>query len=354
MTTSTRTSETLRDAFLEAKTQQKLRNRDAAAAIGISEGEALAACIGADGAEVIRLKPDFISLFEEVPQLGAVMALTRNDSAVHEKDGTYQNMSHNGHVGLALGKEIDLRIFYQQWHFGCAVIEETPRGAQKSLQFFDAQGTAVHKVFLREHSQHAAFDQLVARWRDPNQQAGFTVTPAAPAVPETPDAEIDSAGFQSAWHGMTDTHQFFGLLRKFGVTRTQALRLAAPQYVRQVDNSALKIVLETAALSALPIMVFVNNPGMIQIHSGPVANIKIMGPWINVLDPTFNLHLREDHIASSWVVAKPTSDGQVTSLELFDSAGRTIAMLFGVRKPGQSELPGWRQAVTQLAGIQQP
>ncbi|MGS0741743.1 ChuX/HutX family heme-like substrate-binding protein [Glaciimonas sp. GG7] len=84
MTTSTRTSETWRDAFLETKTQQKLRNRDAAAAIGISEGEALAACIGSDGAEVIRLKPDSINLFEEVPQLGPVMALSRNDSAVHK------------------------------------------------------------------------------------------------------------------------------------------------------------------------------------------------------------------------------------------------------------------------------
>ncbi|PUA18349.1 hemin-degrading factor [Glaciimonas sp. PCH181] len=338
----------LRSAFLDAKTQLKLRNRDAAEAIGISEGEAIAACIGV---EAIRLKSDFISLFEEVQQLGSVMALTRNDSAVHEKDGPYKKMSHNGHVGLALGEEIDLRIFYQQWHLGCAVIDETANGTQKSLQFFDRHGTAVHKVFLREHSDHAAFNLLVARWRDVDQQPGITVAPAVPAVVEKPDSEIDVAGFQTRWRGMNDTHQFFGLLRDFGVNRTQALRLAPPEYARKVDNAALKNLLENAAASALPIMVFVSNPGMIQIHSGPVANIKVMGPWINILDPGFNLHLREDHIASSWVITKPTSDGDVTSLELFDAEGNTIAMLFGVRKPGQAELPEWRLAATQLAGL---
>jgi len=309
----------LRQQFLAAKHGQKLRNRDAAAAIGISEGEALAACVGA---EAIRLLPSFVEIFEEVPQLGAVMALTRNDNVVHEKDGLYQKMSHNGHVGLALGEAIDLH------------------------------GEAVHKVFLREHSNHAAFDALVARWRDPEQLPGITVEPVPAATIDKADDAIDGDGFRAAWSNMQDTHEFFGLLRDFGVSRTQALRLAPPQFVRQVDNSATRLILDQAAASGLPIMVFVGNRGMIQIHSGPVSNIKLMGPWLNVLDAGFNLHLREDKIVSSWVVSKPTSDGEVTSLELFDADGGTIAMLFGVRKPGQPELPAWRAAAMNLPLLQ--
>ena len=343
----------LRRQFLAAKSEQKLRNRDAAAAIGVSEGEALAACVGA---EAIRLLPNFVEIFEEVPQLGAVMALTRNDNVVHEKDGQYEKMSHNGHVGLALGEAIDLRIFYKQWHFGCAVVEEIRRGneisLQKSLQFYDLHGEAVHKVFLRDHSNHAAFDALVARWRDPEQLPGITVEPVPVPAIDKADDEIDGDGFRAAWSNMQDTHEFFGLLRDFGVSRTQALRLAPPHFVRQVDNSAARLILEQAAASSLPIMVFVGNRGMIQIHSGPVFNIKLMGPWLNVLDAGFNLHLREDKIVSSWVVSKPTSDGEVTSLELFDADGGTIAMLFGVRKPGQPELPAWRAAAMNLPLLQ--
>ena len=45
--------QTLRTRFLQVKVQQKLRNRDAATALNVSEGEALAACVGF---EAIRLK----------------------------------------------------------------------------------------------------------------------------------------------------------------------------------------------------------------------------------------------------------------------------------------------------------
>jgi putative hemin transport protein len=74
----------------------------------------------------------------------------------------------------------------------------------------------------------------------------------------------------------------------------------------------------------------------------------MMDPWLNILDQNFNLHLREDHIYDSWVVRKPTDDGIVTSLELFDKAGEVIAMFFGERKPGSPELDSWRHIVEDL------
>jgi putative hemin transport protein len=340
-----RAPQRVREDFLHVKRVQKLRNREAAHALGISEGEALAAFVGE---HAVRLEPRFVELFEQMPTLGPVMALTRNEAAVHEKDGPYEQMSHDGPIGLALGGAIDLRIFYSQWASGFAVREETEHGTQKSLQFFDAQGHAVHKVFLRAHSDHAAFDALVERWRQPVQIAGLDVAAAPEREKPRADAEIDVAGFHAAWAAMTDTHQFFGMLRKFGLDRTQALRLAERRFARPVGLDALRHVLDGAAASQLPIMVFVGNHGMIQIHTGPVQTIRPMGPWLNVLDPGFNLHLREDLIAQAWVVRKPTSDGIVTSLELFDAQGTNIAMLFGARKPGLPELEGWRTLIASL------
>ncbi len=95
-------------------------------------------------------------------------------------------------------------------------------------------------------------------------------------------------------------------------------------------------------------MVFVGNPGMIQIHTGPVENLKATGPWFNVLDEAFNLHLNEAALDSAWVVWKPTEDGTVTSLELFDATGLLVATLFGKRKPGVAEDEGWRAVVNGL------
>ncbi|GAB7535700.1 hemin-degrading factor [Burkholderia sp. 3C] len=335
----------LRRDFTALRTERRLRHRDAAATLGISEGEALAAFVGE---HVRRLDARFIELYEAMPLLGNVMTLTRNEAAVHEKIGAFEKISHDGPVGLALGSAIDLRIFYSKWASAFAVREPGESGERHSLQFFDAQGVAVTKLYLRADSDRAAYDALVARHVANPQVAGLTVAEApAPAAPRA-DGEIDVAGFRVAWDAMQDTHEFFGMLRKFGVGRLQALRLAGGERAAPLAHGAVAALLDDVAASGLPIMVFVGNAGMIQIHTGPVRNIVPMGPWLNVMDPDFNLHLRTDLVDSAWLVRKPTRDGVVTSVELFDAQGETIAMLFGARKPGAPELAGWREAVARL------
>ncbi|VVD86354.1 heme ABC transporter [Pandoraea communis] len=337
----------LRSEFQRVKTEQNLRDRDAAAALGVSEGETVAAFVGE---HVVRLRPEFTEIIEALPALGRVMALTRNNAAVHEKDGQYEKLSHTGTIGLGLGKDLDLRIFYHQWAFGYAVETPAENGPRRSLQFFDKAGTAVHKMFLRDHSDVAAFEALVARFRADDQTPGQHVVAADAPKAETPDADIDVAAFQRDWLAMTDTHQFFDLLKRHGVSRVQALRLAPEGHARKVQAASVRTLLEDAAGTDLPIMVFVGNAGMIQIHTGPVKHIRVMGPWVDVLDPGFNLHLREDLVDTAWLVRKPTSDGIVSSLELLDASGMVIAMFFGERKPGQAEREDWRETLVRVEG----
>jgi putative hemin transport protein len=112
--------------------------------------------------------------------------------------------------------------------------------------------------------------------------------------------------------------------------------------------TAVKDLLELAASAGTPLMVFVGNSGMLQIHSGPIQKVVTIGAWINVMDPRFNLHLRSDSVAQAWLVRKPTADGIVTSVELFNDNGEAIAMFFGERKPGNPELTAWRTLVDEL------
>ncbi|MNL44743.1 Hemin transport protein HemS [compost metagenome] len=88
-----------------------------------------------------------------------------------------------------------------------------------------------------------------------------------------------------------------------------------------------------------------------QIHAGPIFNVQPMGPWINILDETFHLHLRQDHIAETWAVRKPTKDGHVTSLEAYDAEGNMIIQFFGKRKEGFAERPEWRDIAEGLARL---
>lgn len=341
--------EGLRQAWQQLKQQKKPRARDAAQQLGVSEGALIASICGAEGdARAIRLKSSGAEIIRDVPALGPVMALTRNEHCVHEKIGPYLDVSINPGHGLVLGELIDLRIFPSHWRHAFAVLEETPEGLRRSIQIFDPSGTAVHKIFQKPHTDTAAFDALIKKWTVDDQSTGFTALPMSPRKKDRDDSAIDAVGLRAHWQALQDTHDFFGLLGDFDVGRLQALRLVGSDLAYQVPTQTLANSLEAAVSSGVPIMVFVGNPGCIQIHTGPVKNVKRMGPWYNVLDPDFNLHLREDAIASSWVVFKPTRDGIVTSLELFDADGFCFAQLFGARKPGKPELEPWRALVASL------
>ena len=338
----------LLDRFAQMREAGK-RHKDAAKAIGISEGQAIALHVGVAGRalQATPLRGPWLELLQGLEACGPVLALTRNESTVHEKTGTYRNLSGSGHVAQALGEEIDLRLFFNHWHAGFAVSE----GHSLSLQFFDKTGVAVHKVFARDATDRAAFQALIDTHAQPAQAVAF-VPPEPKPVPR-PDGAIDASGLSGAWAEMKDTHEFFGLLKKFDVERQQSFRLTEGAFTHRASKSALRDLLHEAAFDGTPIMVFVGSPGCIQIHSGPVQRIEPMEmngmQWLNVLDPGFNLHLREDLVDSVWVVRKPTSDGVVTSVEAFDGDGTLMAMFFGVRKPGKPELEAWRAIVEKIA-----
>jgi putative hemin transport protein len=213
---------------------------------------------------------------------------------------------------------------------------------------FDADGASVHKIYLGETSDAAAYDSLVRRLRSPEQSPALAVESPAPRTLPRPDSEIDARGLAASWAALQDTHDFFAMLRQYSVVRTQAFRLVGPKFAVPAPMTSARAILEGAARTRLPIMVFVNSPGCIQIHTGTVERLKTAGPWLNVLDLDFNLHVREDLVGSAWVVRKPTADGVVTSLELYDSSESLVLQFFGRRKPGLAEDPDWRRAVESL------
>lgn len=355
---STHQASTLAERWTTLREDQpRARIRDAAEQLGVSELELRATEIAGQAsgeAGAVRLLGEAIpELLTELHRLGEIMALTRNHWAVHEKVGPWEPAKIGPEMGLVVDDPIDLRLFMRRWAHALAVSEVIGHGPdagqlRHSFQFFDQSGDAIHKVFVREPERVATFVTLADRFRSDDQAPTQVVVARTPTPPARPDAEIDVAGFQAGWLGLRDTHEFFPLLREHGVTRTQALRLAPEGHAIAVDLDAITRVLERAAATETPIMVFVGNPGCIQIHTGPIVRVRPLGPWINVMDPGFNLHLRTDGVVEAWVVRKPTEDGIVTSLELFDARGETIALLFGARKPGKPERADWRERIAEL------
>jgi putative hemin transport protein len=311
----------------------KPRARDFAAQHAITEADLVAAYVG-HGATAIVADPD--RLLPWVGRLGDVMALTRNDHCVHERIGSYLDYRTGAFAAMVLGPEIDLRVFGKHWVHAFAVEELSEDGPKRSLQVFDAAGDAVHKIHLKPQSNHALWGDLIGNMRLAEQARTLMLTPRQPVEAARADS-LGAPALRSAWDRMTDTHQFLGMVKDHGMNRLGAYRVAGAPYVERLEPEAVTQTLTRAAEGRVPVMIFVGNAGCIQIHGGPIERTTPMGPWINVMDPRFNLHLRADRIAEVYRVWKPTRTGDVFSVEAFAADGELILQIFGYRKNTPAE-----------------
>jgi putative hemin transport protein len=337
--------------------QPKLQMRDAAKTLGVSEAELLATGIGRT---VTRLQEgDNVprEIMRRALDLGTVMALTRNENGVLERTGIATKLKPQEEVtgldadkekerearlrniaGGYLGGEIDLRFTFKNWAYAFAVATPGKDGAvSRSLQFFDHSGNAVHKIYLKNEAGVPVFDKLVADFRNPSQSAALKIA-AAPLKPaEKPDSSIDVSEFQAAWNDLNDVHQFNRLLTEFSVSREQAMRLAPAGAAQRITPLAVRQLLEESAKQKLDIMAFLGNESVIQIYSGKISKVMETGGWFNVLDPEFNLHLRDSALRSGYVIKR----AGVTSVEFFDQNGDLVVSFFGVRERGKPQPQSW-------------
>lgn len=342
----------LRTAWAQLKAEQpNLRIRNAAEQLGVSEFELLST---ETGAGVTPLKPEFDAILEQLAVLGDVMALTRNESVVHERKGVFNNYaSPSPAVALFVNEEIDLRVFKRVWRFAAAVQQEGANGkVRKSIQFFSSWGEAVHKVFLTPKSDQEAFQSFVKRFQADTFEGSVDPASRPANEPRITLSDETKAAFLTEWRTLKDTHDYYGMLKRYALPRQQALEIAEGSATTDghalstpVSKEVIPSLLEELADKQVPLMVFVGNAGMIQIHTGAITNLMWHEKWYNVMDKRFQMHLNMEDVARVWLVRKPTEDGVVTSLEVFDHREELIVQFFGKRKPGIPEDPSWRSIV---------
>ncbi|MFV0293380.1 MAG: hemin-degrading factor [Paracoccus sp. (in: a-proteobacteria)] len=328
----------------ELKREGTVRPYDLANQLGVPEAVLVEADLGAG---VIRIDPTMGRLIPAITALGEVMALTRNRSCVIEKLGTYNKFHDGEHAAMTLDPEIDMRMFPRHWMHAYAIEMDGKDGIRRSVQVFDAAGDAVHKVHLRDGSDLEAWQMLCRDLALPDQKGLSEFGPRA-GVQGAKTAEDRADTLRSEWVKMTDTHQFNTLVRRLKMNRLGAYRIAGAPLTRQLTVGSVPLLLERIRDEGHKIMLFVGNMGCIEIHSGGIGTLTPMGPWLNVLDERFNLHLRVDHVAEVWLVDKPTKRGPAISVEAFDADGELIFQCFGMRPDSGGDADAWLALVGSL------
>lgn len=331
--------------ILSLREQDKdLRDRDFVKSIGISEAELVEAFIPTGKAQ--RLKIDVPLLLKNAHKLGEVMALTRNEYAVSEKKGHFQNVFPGSDVSMTLG-QIDLRIFQNNWKFAFVCTMPVRDRIVDSLQFFDAYGEAVFKLYPEPTTDLDEWNKLVALLKVDATKEKLRVLRATP-FDNSPIHNADIEEFRNRWRQMTDVHQLHDILKELKIGRHDAVKLVGSEFANEVRGDSVEILMQSAAEREVPIMCFVGNKGCIQIFTGKIEKLKKIDGWFNILDEKFHLHLLTSGISRIWNVRKPTSDGYVSSLEVFDQNGEMIIQFFGKRSAGEQEREDWRSLLSEL------
>ncbi|MGF1659299.1 MAG: ChuX/HutX family heme-like substrate-binding protein [Rubrimonas sp.] len=294
---------------LQSRLAAPMHARDAAEALGVSEG-ALTEARRASPAAVALRGPDAASgyarLFARLAGLGAAMGLTRNAHCVIEITDAYAEPREAEGVAVLDGA-LGMRIDWRRWRAAYAMAERTPHGDHRSIQFFDASGDAVHKVYCAQETDAAGFEALIADWSDPDAPPRtFDAPSPAPADPE---------------NGET---------------------------LRTLGRGAARALLEGAAQAGLPIRLEVGSSGCLQRFRGRVETIKTTGAWLNVLDPHVNLHMRWDRIAAARLAR--AEDG-TERVEFRDAGGALFCVMADAATEAGPSAAGWRTLADALPGV---
>lgn len=313
------------------QTSPQLRIRDAAKQLEVSEAELVALGLGTSAT---RLTADFKTLLKRLPELGSVMALTRSDAAVHEITGHFTEFHLHGDTALFFRPGLDTRYFLQHWQYGFAVNEN----GRLSLQFFDYLGQAAHKIYLNDQSNQTAYQQLVTAFTA-LEQAPFQLQ--VKHIPTLPPSIIKQAELRQAWSQIQDVHEGNRIMKRYGNQRQAIYRVLGRDYAELLDRSCIEALLTQLSAEQQPCMLFAMNEAAVQSYSGRIEKLLRTGSWFNILDPSFNLHLRTQDIGEVWRVRKPTVDGWVTSLDVFDWHGQEILVFTDQRERDQRESSQW-------------
>jgi putative hemin transport protein len=321
-----------------------LRIREAAAMLNVSEAELLATGCGST---VTRLELDWSLIIKALPTIGPVMALTRNDFAVHETTGLYKVINHSDGKYRVKSDTVNLQLLAQVIHFAFGVMEPSSNGTRFSLQFFAADGSAIHKIYMTEDSDLKMYHALIKQLASADQSQLQPIN-SSPHVTRSKIATFNPGSITQTMDLLSDTEDFYAGLMTMGIvsdlfeTEASTLEFLAPDLFQPL--------LKKIAALGIGISICVRNYGCIQVYQGPIHNIRITGPWFNILDEHFSLHLNTQAL-SGFRVNTQKIDGQpvLKTLEIVDANHQIIALILLNADQETGSMKLWNDLISEEA-----
>lgn len=270
------------------------------------------------------LRGDWAAFVSELPPLGEVMILTRNEHATLASLRPYPDIGRtpSGHWGVALDRSLSLD--FQAWRRVTVLRQDSLAGLVRSFEVRDDLGNALHRVCLAPTSPPDAFEALVA-------------------------FHTQSAGQRSARDGSA---KFGGAPWKPKLARRFTWLQTLPgSDAREVTPQRLSALLRTVQDARLPLRLQLLGQAANQTHTGSLDFFETRNHWIFCGDASGGLHLHPRGIVSLWLLTQvcPCCSREEWTLEAYDARQRLVLT---IRSAGPVHEAAWRELVVALFPVE--
>ena len=238
---------------------QKIRIKDAADMLNVSEAELLSTTIG-ENSYFLNIQ-NWEEFFNKISLLGSMMYLVRNDYAVHE------NNIHINHICID-SNNIVLSNSCSRITIDQTLIEYTfytstiIRGDEiYSIHLFDKNGIAIIKIYLKNDNLND-FKAIKNKYKI-------------------------NYNFELQLFKKTNPN-----IQKLKKQNTKKILMKPISD----NNFSIQKHLEALAEKKQKIQIKVSNKAATSVYKGTIKNVIHKFGWLNIMDPTFNLHLQDKKI----------------------------------------------------------
>tara|TARA_Y100001960_G_scaffold103681_1_gene111720 strand:- start:2394 stop:3398 length:1005 start_codon:yes stop_codon:yes gene_type:complete len=285
------------ETFKSNPDNQKIRIRDAAKNLNVSEAELLSTETNKNVSLLsIPNKENFLL---KILSLDKIMTLIRNDIVVHEKVMLTSNIKLNKNSFLNTSDDNYPLLNFNEdnFYFVFSEIKEHAKRELRSFQFFDICGNSSLKIYLKGKDT-AGFDKLTEEYKiDYNYEVQEQiVNKKQPTLSKT----------DNVLEGLTNVKLFF-----------TDNNLSYTDYYK-LDINIIREVFNQASDNSIPLQIHGIGHQCIQYHRDYIKNIIDFGPWINVIDKGFNIHALEKQLIIGIIIKYTENNSNHYSIEFFD------------------------------------
>ena len=277
----------------------KIRIRDAAKKLGTSEASLLSTEIN-DGVFFLNIS-DYDTFLSEVLSLDKIMLLIRSDSVVHEKTISSKDIQlRDNKVFNSKSNESILEFNPTLFKYVFSQNKLHAKRSLRSFQIFDIYGNAILKIYLKGKNE-IEFDNIVER-------------------------------YQAEYHyELQETGNLKNLEPK-SIIELNSSEKECECYEYDLKENILRKILTAASKEQIPIQIHAIGKGTIQYHKGLIKKIVDFGPWINIIDKTFNLHAMENHLKHVVLKKHQKDNDTFYYIDFFDKSNNYVLGICSLEK----------------------